>query len=314
MRMKRRSVRTFLSVILSLMMLGFVSSSSEVTGAPRLGRAISSPPHPVSNQGQYIKTAHRLAIKRPHFGSPPKRRVRGGRAVPPKPAWGDGNAGTDLGVTTGLARAVGYYAAHTADPGLELGSVQAPAFLYAPTGMNANTCLEWTTAYTRYPGDTQTTRAVWVWDHCVTQGIATSILMDSTFINNYLSYYNGGNVFWVELLQTAPPDGSTSVTYDAMIYNFTTNQWDLAYELISGMLPDTSGGWSVHENDLQDANICPSLSPILADQVQVMLGGNWTYATPSNSNTFATGWCYTNAPAYSLQVLAPNYRWQVTTR
>lgn len=72
-------------------------------------------------------------------------------------------------------------------------------------------------------------------------------------MSNYLTYYNGANVFWVQLIQTAVPDGTTSVTYDAMIYNFNTNQWDLACEVSTSRLPDTSGGWTVHESDMQQA-------------------------------------------------------------
>ena len=308
--MTRSPIRALLSVILSLALLGIVTPVLEVTGAPRAARTITTPPHPVTNQGQYRKTAHRLAVSKPHFTRPLRRRYP--KRVPP-PALGDGDAGTDLGITTGAASAVGYYAAHTAVPDLELGPVQAPAFLYAPTGMNANTCLEWTTAYSRYPGDTQTARALWVWDHCVAQGVATSIPMDSTFTTNYLTYYNGANVFWVELVQSAVPDGTTSVTYDAMIYNFTTNAWDLAYEVISNRLPDTYGGWSVHENDMQQANACPSLPAIRADQIQLLMGGAWTLASSANSRTYATGWCFTQGSQYNLQVMVPNYQWQVTT-
>ena len=306
----RRSIRALLSVILSLALLGVVSPALEVSGAPRAARVITKPPQPVTNQGQYRKTAHRLTVKRPHFASPPKRRYP--KRVPP-PALGDGDAGADLGVTTGVGTATGYYAAHAAVVDLELGPVQAPAFLYAPTGMNANSCLEWTTAYTRYPGDTQTARAVWVWDHCIAQGLGTSIPMDSTFSTNYLTYYNGANVVWVELVQSAVPDGSTSVTYDAMIYNFTTNAWDLAYEVITNKYPDTYGGWSTHENDMQQANVCPSLPAIRVDQLQLMMGGAWTLASSSNSRTYSTGWCFTNSPKYNLQVRAPNYLWQVTS-
>ena len=308
----RWPMRAFLSLTLSLTMLGAVSPVSEVAGAPRAARVITSPPRPVTNQAQYRKTAHRLKMMRPHFASPPKRRFPK-RGTPPRPALGDGNAGTDLGIDTTLGTAVGYYAAHAAAPDLELGPVQAPAFLYAPTGMNANSCLEWTTAYTRYPGDTQTARAVWVWDHCAAQGIGTSIPMDSNFTSNYLTSYNGANVYWVELVQSAVPDGTTSITYDAMIYNFNTNQWDLAYEVNTARVPDTSGGWSVHENDMQQANVCPSLPPIVADQIQALMGGAWTYANSSNSYAWAIGWCFTNASRYNLQVLAPNYRWQVTS-
>lgn len=84
----------------------------------------------------------------------------------PRPALGDGNAGTDIGIDTPLGSAIGYYTAHTASPDLELGPVQAPAFSVCAHGHERQLLLEWTTAYTRYPGDTQTARAVWVWDHC----------------------------------------------------------------------------------------------------------------------------------------------------
>ena len=211
---------------------------------------------------------------------------------------------------------MGYYAAHTAVPTLELGPVQAAAFLYAPTAMNANTCLEWTTAYTRYPGDTQSLRSAWVWDHCVLKGAATSIPMDSVFQTNYWRNYNGNNVYFVELLQSGVPDGTKNITYDAMIYNWTTNAWDLSYEITNNLLADTLGGWAVHENDMQAANACPSLPAIVADQIQVLLGGTWTLASASNSVSYAKGWCFTNTPppsTYNLQVLAPNYQWQVTT-
>src|SRR5215472_1071414 len=135
--MVRSPVRVLLSVILSLALLGIISPVLEVKGAPRAARTITRAPQPITNQGQYRKTAHRLAVKKPHFTRPLKRRFP--KRVPP-PALGDGDAGTDLGIITGAAPAVGYYAAHTAVPDFELGPVQAPAFLYAPTGMNANTC------------------------------------------------------------------------------------------------------------------------------------------------------------------------------
>jgi hypothetical protein len=43
------------------------------------------------------------------------------------------------------------------------------------------------------------------------------------------------------------------------------------------------------------------------------MGGTWTYANSSNSYAWSTGWCFTNNSRYNLQVLAPNYKWQVTT-
>ncbi len=140
--------------------------------------------------------------------------------------------------------------------------------------------------------------------------------MDSVFITNYLRNFNGNNEYFVELLQTAQPDGTTNVTYDAMIYNFTTNAWERSFEITTNLQPDTPGGWAFHENYFQQANICPSLPAIVADQIQVKISGTFVYTTPSNSNVDLAGWCFTNAPpppTYTSQMLVPNYQWRVTT-
>ena len=311
----RRNCLLLILVVASLV-IGPVNRLPETSSAPPSVPSIASPPRPVTDQALIRRTARRLPANRPQLPGPPRRRLPPAGAPTPSP--GDGDAGTGLGIFTGAASALGYYGGHAAFPSLELGPVPAgtSAFLYAPTAMNANTCLEWTTTYMRYSTDNATRQQVWVWDHCVLKGVAWSTPMDTVFQTNYLRNYNGNNLYFVELLQSAKPDGVTNVTYDAMLFNFTTNAWEISFEITNNLQPDTTGGWAVHENDMQQANMCPSLPAIIADQVQVKISGSFVYATPQNSNTYAGGWCFTNTPppsTYTLQVLVQNYQWKVTT-
>ena len=302
-----------MTLVATVLVIG-LSQLADVVSAPPPVQTITRLPAPIADQEQVRRTARILPIVRPQLPGPVRRRLPSPGTPTPSP--GDGDAGTGIGIFTPAGNALGYYGAHSAFPTLELGPVQAAAFLYAPTAMNANTCLEWTTAYTRYPGDTQTLRSVWVWDHCVLKGAATSIPMIDNFITNYLRNINGNNVYVVELLQSAVPDGSANVTYDAMIYNFTTSQWEISFETTNNLKPDTAGGWSVHENDMQQASVCPSLPTIITDQIQVKISGTFVLATSSNSINYSGGWCFASTPpppTYTLQVLQQNYNWQVTT-
>lgn len=213
--------------------------------------------------------------------------------------------------TTGADGATGYYAAHEVISTLELPPVPPGAqslFLYAPTGKNPGNCLETVTAYFRYPGDSSTRREWWVWDHCNAHGVATSMPIDQTFLNQYVRPSGGRNMYLTETVKSALSD----FVYYMLLYNYSTQTWDLIYTLTSTGAVYTTG-WSSHENYFQQANICPSLPPIIADQIKLDFPnqGGWVLISPANSASQAGGWC---APSpYTLQVTNANYTWQVTT-
>lgn len=280
------------------------------TAPVQVPTATRRPPHPGPGT---IGPLRRLP-RRPPLPTPPPRRLPARRQRAPLP--GDGDAGTGMGPFTGAGAATAYSAYHQVHETLALPPVPPGAphlFLYAPTGLNADNCLEVVTAYFRYPGDPTTRREFWIWDHCDIRGVAGYATIDSQFVNRYVVNFNGRRAYLVSLQQTGKPDGATPITYNVYLHVPAEQIWDHVYSTVLSQFPVTSGGWSAHENYFQQGGICPSLPAIAADDILVRISGIWTPTTPSNSNQILGGWCHTESPTYTFTMIDPNRTWEVRT-
>lgn len=290
------------TAITLLSLLGNLGIDQPSWATPAQSRRVAKMP-PKQPLGR--RPSVRIPTRRPQPPAPPPRQLPPRSARVPVP--GEGDAGTGMGPFTGAGAALGYYAGHTADPFLELPPVPSGApylILYAPTGMNADSCLEAVTAYRRYPGDPGTRREFWIYNHCaVPPGVATSMVVDIAFANKYMAFVNDRTtVYVVQISQSQKPDGSTVVRYDADIYNFQTGIWEWIFSLDTANLPrrqdgtPISGGWSAHENYFRQANICPSYADASTEEITILLSGVWVKPTPSNSVQILGGWCWTELP------------------
>lgn len=259
---------------------------------------------------------------RPH-PSPPRRRFPSLDANAPQGTTSDGHWGTDLRASAGAGAAVGYRAMHQVHETLELPlpAVGNVTTFYGPTGTNANSCFEISTAYNRYSGEATTRREVQVWDLCTNPNPTlrgSSIRpIDNAFVTTYVTLFNGRRVYWTTLSQSGKPDGKKRITYEALLWNPNTNRWERIDSMPSTKLPNPEIGWSIHENYFRTAGLstCPWLPPIAADEIKVKIGNTWFYADPDKSGVRGIGWCYFEAPAgsqpYIFTMINPNRMWEV---
>lgn len=283
-------------------------------------RVVTTPPKP-------LRSLAEAGPLKPPPGPPrpmPPRSLPGGRARRPSvptPAPGDGG-GTDIGWATGGASALAYYAAHEVHSTLELPPVApggAELRLYAPTGLNADNCLEAATSYLRGPGSPSTTREFFIFSHCnPVYGVVVWTEINAAFIQDYVASFRGRNVYFVQVQQSRKPDGVSTVGYQAFIWNWPMQRWDWIYDLQTAALPQTLGGWAAHESFFRNSGFCPSLPPIVADEIQVRLPTgpdtfDWFYVTPSYGAQMRLGYCYADPATYTLTFINLLWTWQVTT-
>lgn len=179
--------------------------------------------------------------------------------------------------------------------------------IYTPTMYPAGgSCIEVTTVYT---SDTQ---AVEAWDWCNQIDFEASVPIDSSFLSKYT---NGTGAYTVQIRQT---DAGSSNTWTAYLYDYTTGEYDTFYTS-SGSTQAGDTGWDVNElySDLQSdgqSYACTDMANLTfsATNIQVDLGGVWTAASPSNSDTeFDQPASAFHCDAMRYQMITKYNHWQV---
>jgi hypothetical protein len=178
--------------------------------------------------------------------------------------------------------------------------------IYTPTMYPAGgSCIEVTTVYT------STTQAVEAWDWCNKIDFEASVPIDSSFLTRYT---NGTGAYTVQISQT----NASSNTWTAYLYDYSTSSYDTLYTS-SGSTQAGTTGWDVNElySDVQSngqSYACTDMANLTfsADNIQVDLGGTWTAASTSNSNTeFDQPASAFDCPAMRYQMITQYNHWQV---
>lgn len=281
--------------------VGFQPGTDFLKAAPAQRVSPYPPPLDAKDIPAMTHTPRRPPRAHPTIRLPLRRKMRA-----PSPSPGQGDAGIWFTTT----EATGYYAAHEVYPDLQLPPVPPGApwlFLYAPTGKNPGNCEEIVTAYFRFPGDTTTTREYWIVDKCNNPDTILAFYpIDAAFLADYVRPFGGRNMYISEVIRSEFGAG----IYYALLWNFTMSWWDLVWQLNSTFVHPN--GWSSHENYFQDAQLCPSLPPIMADDINLDFPQQgWVRASPNNSEENIQGWCHPSP--YNLQMINRNWTWQVTT-
>lgn len=179
--------------------------------------------------------------------------------------------------------------------------------IYTPTMYSAGgSCVEITTVYT------SSVQAVEAWDWCQRIDFEASVPINAAFLSRYT---NGTGAYTAELLRT----NATNNTWTAFLFDYTTNSYDTLFTS-SGTSQAGTTGWDVNELYSNVASngqsfACADLAgkTFSGSNIQVDLGGTWTAASPSNSDTRfnqpASGF---DCPSMSFQMVTQYSHWQVT--
>jgi hypothetical protein len=178
--------------------------------------------------------------------------------------------------------------------------------IYTPTMYPAGgSCIEVTTVYT------SGTQAVEAWDWCNKIDFEASVPIDSSFLSRYT---NGTGAYTVQITQT----DASSNTWAAYLYDYSTSSYDTLFTS-SGSTQAGNTGWDINElysNVQSDGQsyACTDMANLTfsADNIQVDLGGTWTAASPSNSDTeFDQPASAFDCPAMQYQMITQYSHWQV---
>lgn len=259
------------------------TSHPDVRGVVR-GAAVAAA---TSNQASGFLAAHAALLHRPDLVRPNATQIH--------PAQGTAfvNKGNDQGalavqsVTTNL---------HPANSGTTI---------YTPTMYPAGgSCVEITTVYTTG------TQAVEAWDWCNHITFEASVAINAAFMTRYT---NNTGAYTVEILHT------TGNTWTSFLFDYTTNAYDTFFTS-SGNTQAGTTGWDVNELYSNVAGngqsfACADLAgkTFSASNIQVDLGGTWTAAAPSNSDTrFNQPASAFDCPSMSFQMITQYSHWSVT--
>jgi hypothetical protein len=178
--------------------------------------------------------------------------------------------------------------------------------IYTPTMYPAGgSCIEVTTVYTN------TTQAVEAWDWCNQIDFEASVPINSSFLSKYT---NGTGAYTVQIKQT----NSGNNTWTAYLYDYTKGAYDTFYTS-SGSTQAGDTGWDVNElySNLQSngqSYACTDMANLTfsATNIQLDLGGTWTAASTSNSDTeFDQPASAFHCNAMKYQMITKYNHWQV---
>ncbi|MFI9387256.1 hypothetical protein [Kutzneria sp. NPDC052558] len=176
--------------------------------------------------------------------------------------------------------------------------------IYTPTLFPAGgSCIEVTTVYTT------SVQAVEAWDWCNHIDFEASVPINASFVSKYTS----GGAYTTEILKTG------ANTWVAYLYNYSTKAYDTLYTSSGNTQVGTTTGWDVNElySSVQSngqSYACTDMAgkTFSANNIQVNLGGTWTAASASNSDTrYDTGNASFDCPSRSYQMISPYSHWQV---
>jgi hypothetical protein len=179
--------------------------------------------------------------------------------------------------------------------------------IYTPTMFSAGgSCIEITTVYT------SVTQAVEAWDWCVHINFEAAVPINSAFLTRYT---NGTGAYTAEILRT----NASNNTWTGYLFDYTTNTYDTLFTS-TGTTQAGTTGWDVNElysNVMSNGQsfACSDLAgkTFSANNIQVDLGGTWTAAAPSNSDTrFNQPASAFDCQSMSFQMISQYNHWQVT--
>jgi hypothetical protein len=198
--------------------------------------------------------------------------------------------------------------------------------LFAPTTRPPNgACLELGTAYRTAPGE-QTNATVYVFDFCGGKKFAKQTPVGEEFISKYtFKTADGHRAYNISITTNAPVPG-ISANWNAALYNFGTNRWDIIYST-TGVHTDRRG-WTIFETWFQKGQCSKSLPPIFAWDINYknLSTSTWELATPNmhqmtvnqhdgKSSDAANTNCFnddkTGAASYIFSALKADSAWQV---
>lgn len=176
-------------------------------------------------------------------------------------------------------------------------------YTYFAPDMNGagNDCLE---TYIEYNYSSAPVFAVTNW--CGTQGLSKTI--NSTFVNNYVTTYDGLPVVYAS---STTDDTGPMPTWHVRLYNYKNSVWD---DLLDQKGASGGGsGFSQFEVYRESAG-CPSVPTILDADIKIYNAatGGYDDLKPSNSYQNTPGACFTNNNGYDFNILDANYVWEVT--
>jgi hypothetical protein len=197
--------------------------------------------------------------------------------------------------------------------------------LFAPTTRPANGgCLEVGTAYTTEVAATSRVR-VYVFDFCKSpkpEFTNVSITVDSDFMNTYAGAMIQGVPAYPVAIYTSDTELSSSTEWNAALYNYKSQQWEIKYSS-RGIYADDSRGWSIFETWYQAGQCSESLPVLGADALMYYnsLTHAWQQASQAMSGltnyVHGGGPCFQadsgEPPSYQLKVSGFD-SWIVATR
>jgi hypothetical protein len=213
--------------------------------------------------------------------------------------------------------------------------------LYAPTTRPPNGgCLEVGTAYVTDISTKETSTTVYVYDFCKSGGgdfaippIAVDgqphpILVDSGFMTTYAGGIAHNIPAYAVAILTPDSGISSTSTWYAQLFNYTTQQWETKYST-QGAFPEDPRGWSIFETYFQAGLCSESLPPLGADELSFFNSGTqkWepvaqqmqdlpvhiSYGGAHNNNCFIAD--QTGPASYAVGPAPPVfYWWQVTSK
>ncbi|HEY4453507.1 MAG TPA: hypothetical protein VGN81_04270 [Pseudonocardiaceae bacterium] len=178
--------------------------------------------------------------------------------------------------------------------------------IYTPTMYPAGgSCIEVTTVYTNV------TQAVEAWDWCNQIDFEASVPINSSFLTKYT---NGTGAYTVQIKQT----NAGNNTWTAYLYDYSKGAYDTFYTS-SGTTQAGDTGWDVNElySNLQSngqSYACTDMANLTfsATNIQLDLGGTWTAASTSNSDTeFDQPASAFHCNAMKYQMITKYNHWQV---
>jgi hypothetical protein len=280
-----------------------VAATPAVAAAPAAPSAPSTASH-ASVQGEISGAAARTATKgqvdtflAAHSGLLPRStKIPKVAAQTIHPAQGTGfvNKGNDQGAMA------------TQSVSTALHPTNGGTTIYTPTMYPAGgSCIEVTTVYTNV------TQAVEAWDWCNNIDFEASVAINSSFLSKYT---NGTGAYTVQIKQT----NAGNNTWTAYLYDYAKGAYDTFYTS-SGSTQAGDTGWDVNElySSLQSngqSYACTDMANLTfsASNIQLDLGGTWTAASTSNSDTeFDQPASAFHCSAMKYQMITKYNHWQV---
>jgi hypothetical protein len=160
-------------------------------------------------------------------------------------------------------------------------SVDSSSTIYTPTMYPAGgSCIELTTVYTRSQA------SVSAWDWCRSINFAASVPINSSFLTTYTD--GSSHAYTGRVIKT----NASSNTWQASLYNYTTDSWDTLFTQSGQNQSGRTDGWDIEElystvGSSGQAASCDVMAGqnFESSNITVRINGAWTAASTANSDT-----------------------------